>query len=83
MMVEGNVQAARMELKDTYRLKTSDVRNAMMEKSAATGCTAMITPSKLAIPLPPLKPMYTGKICPSTATIPSPNMFSIDWSFAM
>lgn len=67
----GKAIAALIEARLTY-LNIKKIRmNTPRLIRQANGCAARITPNKVAIPFPPLKPAKTGKMCPITAATPN------------
>jgi hypothetical protein len=69
--INGNVNAAIIELSDTYLVRSNVMIKTPKVNNVAIGCNARTTPASVATPLPPLKLANTGKICPIMAAIPS------------
>lgn len=54
--------AAKMELSETKRVDSNDIKNTTKQIKATIGCIAKVIPNKVATPFPPLKFAHTGKI---------------------
>lgn len=70
----GNEIPANILPKDTYLVINNTTKNIPNAPKAAWKCKAKTKPNKVAIPLPPLNPAKTGKICPMTAAKPKANL---------
>ncbi len=71
-MKTGNAKLAKIELRDTKRVRKRTKRKTPEQLRAVQGDTAMINPKSVATPLPPLNSAQMGKICPKTAANPNP-----------
>jgi hypothetical protein len=69
--IMGNDNPAVRELRDTYFVMAKTTTNIRKQISVVMGSIASTIPTSVDTPLPPLKPAYTGKMCPSVAAIPS------------
>ena len=66
--IRGTAIAVVIDDKDTYpESKNTEIKIPKLIKNNMVGNNAMITPTIVATPLPPLNPTYIGKICPNTA----------------
>ena len=61
-----------IELRETNLVKNRTIKKTPTHPNAVQGEIAIINPSNVATPLPPLNYAQLGKICPKTAAKPSP-----------
>ena len=76
-MNTGNAKLAKIELRDTKRVRKRTKRKTPEQLSAVQGDTAMINPKSVATPLPPLNSAQMEKYVPKLQPIP---ILSENWS---
>ena len=69
--ITGNDKEATIDDKETYLKIMRQNEKTKKDNSAENGLTAINKPNIVAIPFPPLKPVYTGNKWPITADIPN------------